>query len=345
MGQSDDALLAYSRASRFNPALEASWRGQFQILTDQGMERQAIQTLGQLERLQALPPPLVAVMDLIAQGRLLKAEELCRQYLVKVPHQVEGMRLLADIGMRLGVLNDAEFLLESALVFEPDNVRIRIDYVQVLRKRQKFQQALQQAKQLLDSAPQNPQFQSLFAVESMQCGDFEAAIDGFDKVLARLPGDPVTLTSRGHAYKTRGEYDAAVGSYHAALASQPQYGEAYYSLANLKVYSFSDDEISSMLAQESNNNLSHVDRVFLCFALGTACEDRDDFDTAFTYYERGNRLKKSQSRYDPEQMSTDLQAQRDICSSDFFRAPFRRRARGTRSCFHCWFAARRFDVT
>jgi len=251
---------------------------------------------------------------------LLKAEELCRQFLLKIPQHVEGMRLLADIGMRLGVLDDAEFLLESALLFEPDNIRARIDYIQALRKRQKFQRALEQAKFLLDSSPQNPQFQSLFGVESMQSGDFEAAINAFDKVLAQLPGDPVTLTSKGHAFKTCGEYESAVRTYHAALASQPQYGEAYYSLANLKVYKFSDNEINAMLAQESSNNLSHNDRIYFCFALGKAYEDGRDFDTSFRFYARGNSLKKSQSRYDAEQMSADLRAQRDVCTQDFFAA-------------------------
>jgi len=318
MGRFDDALRAYTRACRFNPALEASWRGQHEIYSAKGMEREAVQVRVQLERLQAMPAPLLAVMDLIGQGRLLKAEEYCRQFLLKVPQHIEGMRLLADIGMRLGVLDDAEFLLESALQFEPDNNRIRIDYVQVLRKRQKFQQALKQTKRLLDSSPKNPQFLSLFAVESMQSGDYEVALDTFDKVLAQLPGDPTTLTSKGHAHKTSGEYDSAVGAYRAALTSNQHYGEAYYSLANLKVYEFSDDEITTMLAEESNNNLSHIDRIYFSFALGKAYEDRGDFDASIEYYQRGNRLKKAQSRYDAEQMSGDLHALHDVFTRKFF---------------------------
>ena len=316
MGQFDNALLAYTRACRFNPALEASWRGQLEILTKKGLQRQAVQA--QLKRLQELPRPLIAVTDLIAQGRLLKAEELCRQFMLKVPHHVEGMRLLADIGLRLGVLDDAEFLLESALKFEPQNTQVRINYIQALRKRQKFAQALEQASHLLSTSPQNPQFQSLFAVESMQSGDYETALTMFDEVLKQLPGDPITLTSKGHAYKTCGQYDLSVDAYRAAVSSQPQYGEAYYSLANLKVYSFGDDEIRKMHAQESDSNLSHVDRIFLCFALGKAYEDQEEFAISFDYYERGNQLKKSQNRYNAAQMSEDLDAQRHTCTADLF---------------------------
>ena len=152
----------------------------------------------------------------------------------------------------------------------------------------------------------------------MQTGDYETALATFDDVLQQVPGDPITLTSKGHAYKTCGQYESAVSSYRSALASQPQYGEAYYSLSNLKIYTFSGDEIKDMHAQDSNVNLSHIDRVYLCFALGKAYEDKGDFETSFKYYERGNRLKKSQGRYKAVQMSEDLQAQRNVCTAKLF---------------------------
>ena len=318
MGKPDDALLAYARACRFNPALVASWRGQLEILKRKGLGRQAEQVQAQLGSLQQLPQPLLAVLDLISQRKLLQAEDVCRKFLQKVPHHVEGMRLLADIGVRLGVLDDAEFLLESALKFEPDNTRVRIDYIQALRKRQKFTDALEQARLLLDTAPDNPQFKSLFAIESMQTGDYETALSTFDDILEQLPADPVTWTSKGHAHKTCGDYEDAVEAYRAALNNAPHHGEAYYSLANLKVYSFSDQEIEQMLAQESNSNLSHMDRVHLSFALGKAYEDKGDFATSFHYYAQGNRLKKSQTTYKAEQMSEDLEAQRAVCTAELF---------------------------
>ena len=318
LGLPEEALRAYARACRFNPALEASWRGQLAILEHQGHSAEATQVRAQLDWLQSLPKPLVGVIDLVAQGRLLKAEDLCRQFLRKVPDHVEGMRLLADIGKRLGVLDDAEFLLESAARIEPGNNAVRIDYIQVLRKRQKFARALEEARHLVQRSPENPQFLSLYAIESMQTGDYDTALDVFDKVLTKVPGDPGTLTSKGHALKTRGDYEAAVGAYRAALESAPGHGEAYHSLANLKVYTFDDAEIEAMRACEQDRNRPFMDRVYLSFALGKAYEDAGDFEASFEYYERGNRLKKSQSRYDAGQMTADLDAQAAVCSADFF---------------------------
>ena len=316
MGRPDQALRAYSQACRFNPALVASWRGQLEILTRSGRMREAAQAGAQLDYLKRLPKPLVIVLDLLSQGKLLKAEDLCRKFLRKVPHNVEAMRLLADIGIRLGVLADAEFLLESAHEFEPDNVRVHMDYIQALRKRQKFGPALDQARQLLETSPGNPQFQSIYAIECMQTGNYEEALSLFDKVLEQIPGDPVTLTSRGHALKTNGQYDQAVASYRAALASHARHGEAWYSLSNLKVYSFDDRELERMQAQARNDDLSHADRVHLNFALGKAYEDRNDFETSFRFYERGNRSKKAASSYDADRMTEELRAQHRVCTAE-----------------------------
>ncbi len=314
----DEALQAYARATRFNPALEASWRGQIAILERKGLAAELKQARAQLNWLRSLPKALAAVVDLVSQGRLLKGEDLCRQFLRKMPHHVEGMRLLADIGMRLGVLDDAEFLLESAAKIEPDNIAVRVDYIQVLRKRQKFSQALEQATLLVERSPDNPQFLSLLAIERMQTGDFDAATETFDRVLERVPGDPGTLTSKGHALKTQGNYEAAVDAYRSALGVAPGYGEAYHALANLKVYSFTKEEIAAMESAEQRHQAAFMDRVYLSFALGKAHEDAGDFGTSFEYYQRGNRLKKSQSRYDAEKMTADLNAQSGVCSAEFF---------------------------
>ncbi len=317
-GRDEEALLAYSRACQANPALEASYRAQLDILARRGAREQQQRVQAQLDHLLSLPRPVVAVTDLIAQGRLVRAEEICRAFLQKVPHHVEAMRLLADIGARLGALEEAEFLLESAAEFAPDNVQVRIDYIRTLRKRQKFAAAFEQARRLLATAPENPQFQSLYAIECMQTGDYEAALAAFDKILRRLPGDATTLTSRGHALKTCGQFDQAVASYQSALASNPQHAEAWHSLANLKTYRFSAADMAAMAELAADNNLSFMDRVYVAFALGKACEDAGDYRASFEHYARGNQLKKNQSRYDADKMSAELAAQQQVCSSGLF---------------------------
>ncbi|MFC2951197.1 sulfotransferase [Marinicaulis aureus] len=319
-GDLEKALSAYGQAVRANPGLEASWRAQEEILRELGRTAAAAQAKAQAERLASIPRELLAVTNFIHEGKYIKAENLCRRFLQQHPRHVEGMRLLADVGARLGVLGDADFLLESAIAFEPDNIQLRLDYIQLLRKRQKFQAALDQAKALYERDPHNPLFQSHYAIESLQTGDFEKALGLFDKVLETLPDDPATLTSRGHALKTWGRTDEAIKSYRAAFAAKPDQGDAYYALANLKTYEFTDEEIEAMRVQEARSEAAYQDRFHLCFALGKACEDRGDVETAFSYYARGNELKRLKSAYRADDMDKEFQAQVDICTAELFNA-------------------------
>ncbi len=310
LGETGGALKAYERACFYNPALEASFRARIKIHSALGETIQAGHVQRQLEGLLALPKPLIAVVDLISMGKLLRAEDICRQFLKKLPHNVEAIRLLADIGLRLGILEDAEFLLESASRLDPDNLRVQIDYIQALRKRQRHSAALEQARLLLKRDPGNPQFQSIYAVQCMQSGDFDTALETFDGILKALPNDPITLTSQGHALKTKGDSTSAIKSYQNAIAAYPRHGEAFFALANLKTYRFSDEEMDHMLALQNDENLGFMERVHVCFALGKAFEDRGEAEQSFAFYEQGNRMKKTQSQYDADQVSAELALQK-----------------------------------
>ncbi len=319
-GKMEEALSAYRQAVRANPGLQASWRAQEEILRRLGRVDEAAQAKAQGDRLAALPRDLLAATNFLHEGKLLKAENLCRRFLKQNPRHVEGMRLLADVGARMGALDDADFLLESAIEFEPDNIQLRLDYIQLLRKRQKFEAALAEAKALYERDPENPLFQSHYAIECLQTGDSEKALALFDSVLETLPDDPATLTSRGHALKTWGRRDEAVASYRAACAAKPDQGDAWHGLANLKTYRFEDDELAAMRAQETRDDIAYQDRFHLCFALGKAFEDRGDIATSFAYYARGNELKRLKSAYRAEDMDKEFRAQREVCTRQFFES-------------------------
>ena len=312
-----EALNAYATACHLNPGLRASWAGQ-RALVGEGAPERLSQINQRLLWLDSLPPNLAASWDLLHEGKLHKAEELCRQFMQQNPQHIDGMRILAEIAVRSGVLEDAEFLLESAVAFDASHRQARIDYVQVLSKRQRFQKAVEEAKALLDKTPDNPQLQSLYAIQCMQLGDYETALELFDKILERVPHDPVTNVSKGHALKTGGRSGEAVEAYRAALGSQPLYCDAWYSLANLKVYRFDDAELSAMEALESNPHLGGQDRVYLQFALGKAYEDRADYAQSFQHYAKGNAIKKAQLQYRAEGTTKECDDQIAACTPEVF---------------------------
>ena len=114
------------------------------------------------------------------------------------------------------------------------------------------------------TAPDNPQYQSIYAIECMQCGDYDKALETFEAVLKALPEDGATLTAKGHALKTLGQQEEAIAAYKAARAKA---AEAYYALANLKTYRFDSALLEEMQAKVEDLDLGHMDRVHLHFAL------------------------------------------------------------------------------
>lgn len=312
------ALRAYRFACDQNPSLVASWRGQADLLAAKDMKAAAEMALFYGKSVADQPRAIQSVMNHMYEGRLAQAEEICRAFLVKNKHHVEGMRLLAQLAYRHGENDQAEFLLESILAFQPELDNIRLEYIEVLKNRQKFKQAEEQSAILVKRAPDKIQNLSIHAVNLMQSGHYELALETFDKVLQRAPKEVATLTSKGHALKTMGREDDAIAAYRAAIANKGDHGDGFYSLANLKTFSFEDSEIAHMCRQLASDSLLPTDKIYMSFALAKAYEDQQDFEQSFFHYEMGNKLKRRQSRYDADDMQADFERQKEICTAALF---------------------------
>jgi hypothetical protein len=73
-----------------------------------------------------------------------------------------------------------------------------------------------------------------------------------------------------------------------------------------------------MRAEEAAPAAHPVDRCHLCFALGKALEDRNEYAESWQFYERGNALKRAESRYCPDITETNTRKQIEVCTAQFF---------------------------
>ena len=320
MGDPDGAFAAYQAAVAHNNALAASWAMLADYHHAAGRTQAAGLARAQQEYLSALPPELLSVASLIQEGRFRKAENLCRHFLQTHGHHVEAMRFLADIGANFSSFEEAEFLLQSAVMLEPDNSGAHFDYVGVLNKRQKFAQALEQAALLREKEPGNTQLDMLYANQSLAVGNFDDALDIYRQCAAETPDNPGIHLTLGHALKTIGRLPDAVAAYRRAHDVRPDFGDAWWSLANLKTYRFSDDDITRMRALEAADTTQLVDRYHLSFALGKALEDQGAYADSFACYERGNRLKREEVRYDWTRIDQEMKLQIEHCTPALFAA-------------------------
>jgi tetratricopeptide (TPR) repeat protein len=311
------AIENFLRGVNINPALPASWSMLENLYRMTGQSENAAMAAAHVATLKQLPPEVVTATALYSDGDLLLAENMVRAYLLKHGNHVEAMRLLARIGMARDVLDDAEVLLEAVLELSPDYQAARLDYARVLVDRHKYQRARAELEKLLEREPDNRQGLTLYATASVGLGEHEKAIALYRSLLTDAPQSADLHLSVAHSLKTLGRQRESIEAYRAAAAARPSYGDAYWSLANLKTYRFTDREIERMRIEEAAPTTSLIDRFHLCFALGKALEDRGEYQSSFQFYERGNALKRSESRYRPEILETNTRRQKEVCTREF----------------------------
>jgi predicted Zn-dependent protease len=312
------AIEALLRAVNINPALPMSWRMLEGVYRLTGNAHDAATAAAHVATLKTLPPEVVSATSLFSDGDLDPAERIVRAYLLEHGDHPEAMRLLAKIGMAHGVLDDAEVLLEAVLTLVPDHRAARYDYAQTLLNRHKYRQASEQLRQLLELEPANRDYMSLAATAAVGLGDHDRAIGIYKATLADMPDSPDVNLWLGHALKTIDKLPEAIDAYRAAASARPDFGDAYWSLANLKMYRFGDEELQCMRVKEAAASTAQVDRYHLCFALGKALEDRNQTAESWYYYARGNALKRVESRYRAEVIETNTRKQIETCTRDFF---------------------------
>jgi tetratricopeptide (TPR) repeat protein len=318
MNEPGPARDAYSRAVELNPALLASWRVLAGLYDRAGLQREGARARQRLTFLESLPAELVSVYSALHENKLRKAERLCRDFLQRNKHQVEAMRLLAMIGVRLHIYDDAEFLLESCVELYPEHIPARADYLNLLLRVQRFDKAQEQVQVLLKTNPDDPRYKSSMAASLVGLGRSVEGIACYRKILKKDPGNAGQHLLLGHALKTAGKFAQAIEAYRSAYRIRPQFGDAYWSLANTKTYEFTRSELAQILEHEQSSDTPVEDRIHLCFAAGKAYEDRKEYDASFTYYERGNALKQKQVRYKDANFQSRVEAQIETGTVELF---------------------------
>ena len=318
----ENALVSFHKAVEVNPALVASWLKIVELFKAKQHASYA-QAAEQLSLLRALPKPVLGAMDLMYEGKLYQAEQVCRQFLQTNKHQPDAMCLLAEIGLKLKVFDDAEFLLESCINLYPGNQQAKALYINLLNRLGKFKQAAKEAEGFLRqfSPPIGTKItiQATLANCYINLGRLEEGQNIYKEIIAHSPERAGVHVQLGHAYKTSGDVELAIASYKQAYSHTPEHGDAYWSLANIKTYQFTDQELDQMERLISQPNISADDKIHIYFSLGKAFEDRNMFDKSFGYYDKGNHLKRSANGYSADKSTALIEQQIKYTSAELFK--------------------------
>jgi tetratricopeptide (TPR) repeat protein len=264
---------------------------------------------GHVATLQKIPAEIVTATGFFIDGDLDLAETMVRAYLLQHGDHVEGMRLLARIGIARKVFDDAEILLAALLQLAPGYRAARREYAEVLIEQHKHQEARRELEQLMSAMPPEEDesrerfYRMLYASTAVGLGEQQRAVELYRELLQGTPEDAEVHLSIAHALKTLGERDAAIAEYREAARCRPSFDAA---------------ELERMRELEADSQVSTVDRYHLSFALGKALEDRGEFGDSFRYYSLGNAAKRIESKYRPELVEENTRRQIQLCDRALF---------------------------
>ena len=289
----EEAVPCFEQAIRLEPRLPLAHKKLGQALAALGRGQDADAAFEEFFELDSRRGQVALALDHLRAGRKTEAIDTLRSALRENASNVDAMRFLAQIYWREEKqLSDAEALLRRATTLAPTYTAAWLLLGALLHEVDRHAESIECYQTATRLEHDNAIAWSGLGNGYAHVGDVEKSMAAFERSLALYPNAPNVQLSYGHVLKTHGDQQAALHAYRAAIAARPDFGEVYWSMANLKVFRFEDAEIAAMEEQLERDDLGESADIHFRFALAKAYEDRGDYDRAWHYYDTGNERQR-----------------------------------------------------
>ena len=229
-------------------------------------------------------------------SRYRKAEDAFKKLLIEDENNIDALRFMGILAFKSGNHDIAEAMFTKALRLDPTYSLVWANLAQVYSVTGQLDKAKKSFKNILNMEPRNGLIWAEYGTVLTKLANYEESKNAYLKALNFKSDSPRVHLSLGHVYKTMGEIENSIDSYKNSIIQNKLSGEAYWSLANLKTYSFSENEIKVM-EETLKEDMSDIERSQIHFALGKAYEVKKDFENSFNNYFKGNEVKKGLIKY------------------------------------------------
>ncbi|MBL4602236.1 MAG: sulfotransferase [Emcibacteraceae bacterium] len=313
----EEAIPCFEQAIKLDKKLTAVQKKLGQALSAVGRGQEADEVYEEYFKVKPDVGLVAQGVEHDRSGREQEAIDCFKKALRNNSDNVDAMRYLAIAYIKQDEnLSDAEALLRRVVQIAPDFSLGWGDLGHVLVKGRNYMEAIEVYKKAIKILPDN--FTAWIQLASAQAtaGYPEESAKSYKKVLEINSEAPTALLGFGHVLKTLGDQPASLRAYREAVRQKPEFGEVYWSMANLKIFKFEDKEVQEMEKQLENSPLDDATEVHFRFALGKAFEDKKDYDKAWEYYHSGNELQRQLVEYDPVGNSERHKKTRSYFTSD-----------------------------
>jgi tetratricopeptide (TPR) repeat protein len=328
-----DLARAYRRAGRANeartevrqvlerePRHHRAWLAYGDVLVELGQYEDARIAFDRARLTDPQRAPIEAATAALLADDRKESERIFREILRDDPSHAAALCGLAALSLAVDRAPDAERLLRHALkqsAYLPLAYRGLAPALMALGRPLEADAA---TRHLVRIEPKSPQTWVTVAAVATRLMRQERALEAYQRAAELQPEEVGLRISVGHVQKTLGRRQDSEASYQAALRMDPGRADAWWSLADLKNYFFSDTEIESLKRLLASDARERSNEAQLNFALAKAHEQRGQYREAFAYYERGNALRRLDAPFDIEGFERRSARIRAFFDAAFFAA-------------------------
>jgi tetratricopeptide (TPR) repeat protein len=316
-GRFEEARGHVRRVLARSPAFELAWLAYGDVLVDMEKYPDARAAYERARQSDPHAQRIEAARTVLGAQDRKAAEEIFREILQGDASHVGALCGLAAVSLAAGVPRDAERLLRHALRQSAHLPLIWRGLSQALLDGGRLPQAEAAIRKLLKVEPENPKNWVVLGTVYTRLMRQQDALVAYGEAAKLNPGEVRLHLSIGHLQQTLGRRQECEQAYKDCLRLDPAFGEAYWSLADLKNYLFSDAEIAAMQALVRDDG-EDDDQAQLHFALGRALEHKADYPAAFAHYRAGNTRRRRRVPFSIEKFEDKTRRVRELFDAAFF---------------------------
>ena len=264
-------------------------------------------------------PHLHEAEKALADNRMDAASAMVIRHLREHRNEPRGLALLGSIALKTGALVQAEQFLRQAIAHGARALEVQRELASVLHRQERLADALS-AFIVLEQQVRDPDIQAAKAVILDKLGRNNEALREHEQLVAAYPLNPRNSLAYGNSLRWAGRNDEAIAALRRAVTTDPEYGDAWWALANIKTKILTDEDVAIMtsaleIAIDQRNIIP------IHFALGRAFHDRKLYEQAFRHFETGNSLRATTINYVPEELSAEVDQIKRLFGPVFFTQP------------------------
>ena len=176
----------------------------------------------------------------------------------------------------------------------------------LLRLLDRYDEALALCRDGFAKGIESPDLMHAYALALQSAGAETKALAVYDQAALAAAKPAEVWSDKAVLLTELGRLEEACETFDRALALAPTLADAWYNKANAKTFAAGDPDIEVMERLVGDGQGPYRDRLLLHFALGKACMEAGDADTAFRHWHEGNRMKRAIVDYEADAMAARM---------------------------------------